>query len=65
MKTIFKCKNWRRYKAIRKPRCNNGKPCYHCREKYRTVQLVLRNPPPPKDDYSAYHSWWCTIYGGP
>jgi len=29
------CKNYKRYKGIRVPRCNGGKGCLKCWEKFR------------------------------
>lgn len=30
------CKNASKYRGILKPRCNGGKPCETCKEKYRS-----------------------------
>lgn len=31
---MLKCKNAKRYKGIRAPKCNDGKPCTVCLTKY-------------------------------
>ena len=38
-----KCKNWKRYKGIRYPKCNNGNPCDACLQKYRENNTELQS----------------------
>jgi len=35
---VIECKSYRRYKGLRKPRCNDGKGCKKCNEKYRQAK---------------------------
>jgi len=37
-KTIEQCKGHKRYKGIRKPKCNGGNPCEACLAKFEDVQ---------------------------
>ncbi|KKM06800.1 hypothetical protein LCGC14_1740370 [marine sediment metagenome] len=32
MTKLNKCSNWKRYRAIRKPKCNKGNPCKYCND---------------------------------
>ena len=32
------CRNFPRYKGLKKPRCNKGDPCEACRKRYAFVQ---------------------------
>ena len=36
---IEKCKNWKRHKGIRYPKCNNGNPCDACLQKYQEEHI--------------------------
>lgn len=33
------CKNSKRYKGLRRPRCNGGRPCKACRVKFNEQNL--------------------------
>ena len=35
--TILKCKNADKYKAIRPPTCNGGRPCETCKQKWESI----------------------------
>ena len=39
----IQCKNFNRYKGIKKPKCNNSNPCYACRMKYKITHNTIKN----------------------